>query len=88
MGAPSRSTIPARRIDVPAAFRLGEQVAVEIGLDEPQTAEILGLWNDGRALTLRFQGGVVGDGDMPLVWEHDDHYELPEGGSVKVRKLM
>jgi hypothetical protein len=21
-------------------------------------------------------------------WEYDDHYELPEGGSVKVRKLM
>jgi hypothetical protein len=75
-------------IDVPTAFMLGERVAIDTGLGEPETGEIVGLWNDGRALAVRFHGGVVGDGDMPLVWVYDDHYELPEGGSVKVRKLM
>jgi hypothetical protein len=74
-------------VDMPTAFTLGERVTINTGFGE-QTGEIVGLWSDGKPLTVRFHGGVVGDGDMPLVWEYDDHYELLEGGSVKVRKLM
>jgi hypothetical protein len=50
----------------------------------------LGNVSCGEALvpiTVRFHAGVVGNGDTPLVWKDDDHYELLEGGNVKIRRL-
>ena len=54
---------------IPLTFRVGERVAVEIGLAEPQTGEIVGISDDAKSITVRFHDGVIGDGDMPLLWK-------------------
>ena len=72
---------------IPPTFRIGERVAVEIGLAEPQIGEIVAFSDDAKSMTVRFHDGVVGDGDLPLLWTDDEHYELFGGGIVKIGKL-
>ena len=72
---------------IPPTFRIGDRVTVEIGLDEPQIGEIVTVSDDAKSMTVRFCDGIVGDGDMPLLWKDDEHYELLGGGTVKIGKL-
>ena len=72
---------------IPPAFRIGDHVGVEIGLAEPQIGEVVAASNDAKSITVRFYDGLVGDGDLPLFWKDDEHYELLGGGTVKIGKL-
>jgi hypothetical protein len=51
-------------------FRVGDRVIVEFGIGDPQPAEVISLSDDGNAMTVRPGEGIMGHGDVPLVWSN------------------
>ena len=60
----------------------------KFGLGDPQPGEIIAISDDGKALTVRLEGGVLGPGDMPLRWRVGNEYDLLAGGKVTLQRLM
>ena len=69
-------------------FRVGDLVIVEFGIGDPQPAEVISLSRDGKAMTVRLGEGIMGHGDVPLVWSNDSKYDLQAGGTVTLWKLV
>jgi hypothetical protein len=68
-------------------FKEGERVTVEFGVGDPQLGKIIATSQNSNVMTVRLSNGIMGQGDMPLQWRHDDEYDLLAGGRVKIRKL-
>ena len=49
-------------------FREGERVIVDFDVGDPQLGEIVAASDDGKSVTVRLDAGIMGYGDLPLVW--------------------
>jgi hypothetical protein len=73
---------------VPTLFRECERVIVDFGIGDPQSGEIIAASDDGRSVTVRLGDGIMGCGDLPLVWRNGAEYDLLAGGRALLRKLV
>ena len=73
---------------MPTLFREAERVIVEFGIGEPQPGEIIAASADGKSVTVRLNDGIMGHGDLPLVWRNGAEYNLLAGGRALLRKLV
>jgi hypothetical protein len=73
---------------VPTLFREGERVIVDFGIGDPQSGEIVAASDDGKSVTVRLDAGIMGHGDLPLMWKNGAEYNLLAGGSAILRKLI
>jgi hypothetical protein len=73
---------------VPTLFREGERVIVDFGIRDPQSGEIIAASGDGKSVTVRLDAGIMGYGDLPLMWKNGAEYNLLAGGSTFLRKLI
>ena len=73
---------------MPTLFREGERVIVDFGIGDPQSGEIIAASDDGKSVTVRLDAGIMGYGDLPLVWRRAAEYGLLAGGSAFLRKLI
>ena len=72
---------------MPTLFRKGERVIVDFGIGDPQSGEIVAASDDGKSLTVRLDTGIMGHGDLPLMWKNGAEYNLLAGGSAFLQKL-
>jgi hypothetical protein len=72
---------------VPTLFSEGERVTVDFGIGDPQSGEIIAASDEGKSVTVRLDAGIMGYGDLPLVWRNGAEYKLLAGGRVLLRKL-
>ena len=73
---------------MPTLFREGERVIVDFGIGNPQSGEIIAASDDGKSVTVRLDAGIMGYGELPLVWRNGTEYDLLAGGRVFLRKLV
>jgi hypothetical protein len=60
---------------------------VDFGIGDPQSGEIIAASDDGKSVTVRLDAGIMGYGDLPLVWKHAAEYNLLAAGSAFLRRL-
>ena len=73
---------------MPTLFREGERVIVDFGIGDPQLGDVIAASDDRKSLTVRLDAGIMGYGDLPLVWSKGGEYNLLAGGSAFLRKLL